>query len=123
MSNTPLDKENLDFLEKIFNRGLTEGVAHSKPSPETLERLNKIEVTLESMMESFKDHSRKSEERIEQIVLEFREGMKDVMSIKEFLNNAAFTKKFLIGSGGVIAAMVSFFWAVYVMIKTLINGN
>lgn len=111
--------KDVDFTEEIFNRGVLEGTKHKTPSPETIARLNKIEETLEKMMEDFKDHSRKSEERIEQIVREFQEGMKDVKYITELLSNASFMKKFFISTG----AVVTFAGATYLMVKSIINNG
>ncbi len=111
--------DNLDFTEEIFRRGVFEGTKHSSPSPETLARLNKIEETLEEMMESFKDHSKKSEERIEQIVIEFKEGMKDVKYITELLSNASFMKKFFISTGSLIA----FLGGTYLLFRDVFHGQ
>ena len=111
--------KDLDFSEEIFRRGVLEGTKHSKPSPETLERLEAIESTLEKMMDSFKDHSKRSEERIEEIVIEFKEGMKDVKAITEFLSNASFMKKFFIGTGG----LIGFIGGTYLMFKTILYGQ
>ena len=110
---------NPDIAEEIFNKGVLEGTKHSSPSPETLARLNKIEDTLKEMMDSFKDHSKKSEERIEEIVAEFKEGMKDVKYITELLSNASFMKKFFISSG----AFVTFIGGTYLMLKAILNGQ
>lgn len=112
-------KQDTDFAEEIFNRGLLEGAKHSVPSPETIARLNKIEETLEKMMNDFKDHSRKSEERIEQIVREFQEGMKDVKYITELLSNASFMKKFFISLG----AVITFLGSTYLVIKSIMNNG
>ena len=111
--------KDVDFTEEIFRRGVSEGVKHSSPSPETLARLNKIEDTLEKMMDSFKDHSKRSEERIEEIVLEFKEGMKDVKYITELLGNASFMKKFFIATGSVIG----FLGGSYLMFKSILYGQ
>ena len=124
MTETYKDKiKDVDLVEEIFKRGVLEGTKHSVPSPETTLRLSNIEKTLENMMDSFKGHSKKSEERIEEIVLEFREGMKDVKSLQEFLNNATFTKRFLLSTGGVVAGVVTFVLGTYLMVKSIFNGN
>lgn len=109
---------DLDFTEEIFRRGVLEGTKHSSPSPETLARLNKIEETLEEMVESFKDHSKKSEERFEEIVKEFKEGMKDVKYITELLSNASFMKKFFISTGSLIA----FLGGTYLLFRDVFHG-
>lgn len=110
---------DLDLTEEIFKRGVLEGNKHSSPSPETITRLNKIEETLEQMMDSFKDHSKRSEERIEQIVKEFQEGMKDVKYITELLSNASFMKKFFISTG----ALLTFFGGTYLLFRDIFHGQ
>lgn len=111
--------EQMSFIEHIFNRGVEQGKEHKAPSPETLKRLEKLETTLTTMMDSFKDHSRKSEERIEEIVKEFQEGMKDVKYITELLGNASFMKKFFISAG----ALVTFCGATYLMVKSILHAQ
>ena len=114
-----IKQKDLDYTEEIFRRGVAEGSKHKTPSPETIARLNKIEATLEEMMESFKDHSKKSEERIEQIVIEFKEGMKDVKYITELLSNASFMKKFFISTGSLIA----FLGGTYLLFRDVFHGQ
>lgn len=108
-----------DFVEDIFRRGVLEGAKHSIPSPETLARLNRLDETLNMIIKTFNDHSQKSEDRIEQIVLEFREGMKDVKEVKDFLNNASFLKKFLIGGG----SLIGFIGGTYLLFRDIFHGN
>jgi hypothetical protein len=114
-----IKEHDLDFTEEIFRRGVVEGAKHSIPSPETLSRLNKIEETMLHIMNSFDEHAKNSEKRIEEIVLEFREGMKDVKAIQEFLSNASFLKKFLIGGGSFIA----FVGGTYLLFRDIFHGN
>lgn len=117
--SSKIKESDLYFTQEVFRRGVLEGVRHSTPSPETLVRLSKIEETLDKIMDAFRDHSKKSEERIEEIVKEFQEGMKDVKYITELLGNASFMKKFFISSG----AVVTFGGATYLMIKSIIDGK
>lgn len=111
--------EQMSFIEHIFNRGVEQGKEHRVPSPETLERLEKLETTLTTMMESFKEHSRKSEERIEEIVREFKEGMKDVKRITELLGNASFMTKFFISAG----AVLTFGTGTFLTIKQILHAQ
>lgn len=41
INNTPLN-----VREELFKRGLNEGLKHTQPSPETLERFGKVDETL-----------------------------------------------------------------------------
>lgn len=114
-----LTTEQMDFVEHIFKRGVEEGKTHKAPSPETLERLEKLETTLTTMMDSFKEHASSSEKRVEEIVIEFREGMKDVKRITELLGNASFMTKFFISAG----AVLTFGMGTYLTIKQIIHAQ
>lgn len=112
-------KSDVDFAEEIFKRGVIEGSKHSTPSPETLERLNKIETSLQDMMLSFREHTKRSEERVEEIVLEFKAGMKDVKIITELLSNASFMKNFFIKAG----VLLSFVGGTYLLFRDIFHGQ
>ena len=114
-----LSNSQLDFIEDIFKRGVLEGTKHSSPSPETLERLNKIEDTLKEITDNFIKHSNIRDEHIQTMMEEFREGMKDVKTITSLLNNSSFMLKFFIGAGG----FLTFILTTYLLIKNLFYGQ
>ena len=73
-----MNKDELDQLQDMFNKGVIEGTKHSIPSPETLSRLNKIEESLREITNTFLEHSQKRDEHLQTMLSEFREGMIDV---------------------------------------------
>lgn len=114
-----LNNAQLDTLETMFDRGFKEGNKHSSPSPETLQRLEKIEQAIHEITTTFLKHSETRDEHLQIMLTEFREGMTDVKRVTNLLNNSSFMVKLFIGLG----SFFMFMGGAYLMVKSIINGN
>jgi predicted transcriptional regulator len=112
-----------DLFEEIFKKGVIEGTKHSAPSPETLERLNKIEASIKEITDTFMTHSQRRDEHMTEILNEFREGMKDVKQIKELIGNTSFAANIFWKVAITIGSLVVFFASTYLLIKQAMYGQ
>lgn len=111
-------------VTEIFERGLKEGFKHTEPSPETALRLNRLETDVKKLTEAFTQHSKeviehseRRDEHLTEMMLEFREGMRDVKQIKDFLTNSTFTANVLWKIVLGIGALITFALSTYLMVK------
>jgi len=114
-----LTTTELDNIQKIYNDGILEGIKHSKPSPETLERLEKIETAMKDITDMFMEHSKQRDEHLQQMLSEFREGIKDVKRVTGLLDNSSFMVKFFVGLG----SFFMFMGGAYLMVKSILHGQ
>lgn len=119
---------NPDLVQLIFEKGIKEGFKHAEPSPETALRLNRLEQDVQKLTEAFTQHSKeviehseRRDEHLTEMMLEFREGVKDVKQIKDLLSNTSFTANVLRNIVLGIGAFITFALGTYLMVKQIIS--
>lgn len=102
-------KQDTDFAEEIFKRGVLEGAKHSVPSPETIARFEKLDHCLQDLtnaIRSLEAHSHERGKKVDEMYDYFTRGSNVVWFIKWVFGTAA-------ALGGLI-----------IMVKSIMdNGN
>lgn len=101
-------KNDTEFAEEIFNRGLSEGIKHRTPSPETIARFEKLDECLENLtvaIRSLETHSIERGKKVDEMYEYFTKGSNVVWFIKWVFGTAA-------ALGGLI-----------IMVKSIINNG
>lgn len=83
---------DVDFTEEIFNRGVLEGTKHKTPSPETLERFEKLDQCLQELtfaIRSLESHSIERGKKVDEMYEYFIRGGNVVWFIKWIFGTAA----------------------------------
>lgn len=69
--------EQMAFVESLFKRGVEEGMAHSSPSPLTLEKFEKMDHIMQDIQESMKrllQHSEERDKKVDEMYKVFSNG-------------------------------------------------
>jgi hypothetical protein len=101
-------KQDTEFAEEIFNRGLLEGAKHSVPSPETIARFEKLDLCLQELtaaIKSLENHSHERGKKVDEMYEYFTRGSNVVWFIKWIFGTAA-------AIGGLI-----------IMVKSILNNG
>lgn len=101
-------KQDTDFAEEIFNRGVAEGAKHKTPSPETIARFERLDQCLQELtnaIRSLEAHSLERGKKVDEMYDYFTKGSNVVWFIKWIFGTAA-------AIGGLI-----------IMVKTIINNG
>lgn len=110
-SNTEFKKKllsDVDFAEQLFQKGVLEGTKHSFPSPETLDRFEKLDHCLMDLTEAIhrlEAHSMDRAKKIDEMYDYFTRG-----------GNIVWFIKWIFGSAATVGGLI-------VLYKSIINGQ